>query len=170
MSHTPAPGGGKAGLQPQDRLATLVIAGLVAAVAIAAIVAAQDFPATMLETDVGPARFPIIYSIALLVLCAILAINTLRAPASPRTETPAAARPSYGAVALGMAGTAACLIAMDYVGYGIATGVYLFGLMTLMGRRNLLLNAVIAAVLTGVIYATFAYALSVPLPTGSLFE
>jgi Tripartite tricarboxylate transporter TctB family. len=169
MSHAPAPGG-KAGLRPQDRIATLVIAGLVAAVAIAAIVVAQDFPATTLETDVGPARFPILYSIALLVLCGILAINTLRAPSAPRAETPAAERPSYGAVALGIAGTAACLLAMDYVGYGIATGVYLFGLMTLMGRRNLLMNAVIAAVLTAAIYATFAYALSVPLPMGSLFE
>lgn len=169
MSQAPLPGDGKAGLRPVDRIATLVIAGLVVAVAIAAIVVAQDFPPTSLETDVGPARFPILYSVALIVLCAILAFNTLRAPSAPREAAPAS-RPRFGAVALGIAGTAACLVAMDTVGYSIATAVYLFGLMVLMGRRNLLWNAVIAVGLTAVIYAAFSYALGVPLPVGSLFE
>lgn len=170
MSNAPAPGG-KAGLRPQDRIATLVIAVLVMAAAVAAIVAAGDFPPTMLETDVGPARFPIIFAVALLVLCAILVFNTLRAPAAP-PDDPAQAEPkaSYGTVAIGIAATAACLFAMEYVGYAVATPIYLFGLMWLMGRRNLIANAVIAAVLTALIYAAFALALSVPLPVGSLFE
>lgn len=46
MSNAPAPGG-KVGLRPQDRLATLVIAALVMAVAVAAIIVAGDFPPTI---------------------------------------------------------------------------------------------------------------------------
>ncbi|CAO3380586.1 MULTISPECIES: tripartite tricarboxylate transporter TctB family protein [Azospirillum] len=170
MSNAPAPGG-KVGLRPQDRLATLVIAVLVMAVAVAAIIVAGDFPPTMLDTDVGPARFPIIFAVALLVLCAILVFNTLRAPAAP-PDDPAQAEPkaSYGTVAIGIVATAACLYAMEFVGYAIATPIYLFGLMWLMGRRNVIANAAIAAVLTALIYAAFAVALSVPLPVGSLFE
>ena len=170
MSHAPVPGGGSAGLRPQDRIATLVIAGLVAAVAAAAIVAARDFPATMLETDVGPARFPVIYAATLIVLCAILAFNTLRAPSAAPEAAPAAGRPRNGRVALGMAGTVACLVAMSFAGYAFATVLYLFGLMALMGRRNLLANAAIAVGLTALVYAIFQYGLHVPLPEGSLFE
>lgn len=167
MSQAPVPGG--AGLRPQDRVANLVIAGLVAAVAVAAIVAARDFPATMLETDVGPARFPFIYAVVLIALCAVLAVNTLRAPAAPRAAAPAV-RPSYASVALGMAGSVACLAAMAYVGYAVATVLYLFGLMVLMGRRNLFWTAVIAVGLTALVYAVFAHGLHVPLPVGELFE
>ncbi|WP_353860954.1 tripartite tricarboxylate transporter TctB family protein [Azospirillum formosense] len=170
MSNAPAPGG-KAGLRPQDRLATLVIAVLVMAVAVAAIIVAGDFPPTMLETDVGPARFPIIFAVALLVLCAILVFNTLRAPAAP-PDDPAQAEPkaSYGTVAIGIALTALCLFGMEHVGYMVATVPYLFALMWLMGRRNLIMNAVLAVGLTVLIDVAFVYALNVPLPTGSLFE
>ncbi|KAA0687557.1 tripartite tricarboxylate transporter TctB family protein [Azospirillum brasilense] len=170
MSNAPAPGG-KVGLRPQDRLATLVIAALVMAVAVAAIIVAGDFPPTMLETDVGPARFPIIFAVALLVLCAILVFNTLRAPAAP-PDDPAEVGPkiSYGTVAIGIALTALCLFAMEHVGYMVATVPYLFALMWLMGRRNLIMNAVLAVGLTILIDVAFVYALNVPLPTGSLFE
>jgi len=170
MSHAPVPGGGSPGLRPQDRIANLVIAALVAAVAVAAMVAARDFPPTMLETDVGPARFPVVYALVLIALSVVLAVNTLRAPAAAPDAVPAGERPSYASVALGMAATAACLVAMAYVGYAIATVVYLFGLMTLMGRRKPQWNAVIAVGLTALVYAVFLYGLHVPLPVGSLFE
>ncbi|MGQ9369188.1 tripartite tricarboxylate transporter TctB family protein [Azospirillum sp. ST 5-10] len=170
MSHAPQTDGDDDGLRPTDRLAILVIAGLVVAVSVAAIVTALGFPATRLATDVGPARFPIVYAIALIGLSAVLAINTLRAPSAPPQQVPAADRPSYGAVAAGIVATAICIFAMDYLGFLVTMAVYLFGLMRLMGRRTLLWNAVIAAGLTAVIYVAFLHGLNVPLPEGSLFE
>ncbi|WP_051341603.1 tripartite tricarboxylate transporter TctB family protein [Azospirillum halopraeferens] len=170
MSHAPFQGGDDESVRPGERIATLVIAGVVCVVAVAAIVAALDFPATRLATDVGPARFPIVYAVALIGLCGVLAVNTLRAPVSRSEPDADAEKPSYISVALGMAATAAGIFAMGYVGFLPATVVFLFALMRLMGRRNLLLNAVFAVVLTAVIYVAFQHGLNVPLPEGSLFE
>lgn len=178
MSQAPAQddGGGATGMRRSDRVANLVIAAIVMAVAVAAIVATRDFPATMLATDVGPARFPIIYAIALLILCAVLIVSTLRKPVE--TEKPeskgasrsAAVAPNFLAVAIGMGMTLTCIVAMSYVGYAVSTLFYLSGLMALMGRRHRILNPLIAVVVTAIIYVTFSTGLSVPLPVGSLFE
>ncbi|MBP2316700.1 tripartite tricarboxylate transporter TctB family protein [Azospirillum soli] len=172
-AHSPS-NDGHSGLSRTDRLANLIIAALVIAVAIAAIVATGDFPATSLATDVGPARFPIIYAVALIALCTILIINTLRKPvteAEPQDTTGGAGRfASRVNVAVGIGLTAVCLIGMTYVGYAAATVVYLSSVMWLMGQRNKLLNPLIAVVVTAVIYITFSTGLQVPLPVGSLFE
>jgi hypothetical protein len=168
MSNAPVQGG-DAGLRPRDRLATLVICALVIAVAVAAIVTAQDFPATMLATDVGPARFPIVYAAALIVLCGILAIQTLRKPIDDSAVAPATSL-SHGTVAIGMAASVACLIMMTYVGFALATLPFVAGVMWLMGQRSPIWNPVLAMVITGLIHVTFSTALGVPLPVGSLFE
>ena len=56
----------------------IVIALLVSLIAIAAIIGSRGFPGTGLSTDIGSARFPLIHSVALLVLSAILVIQNLR--------------------------------------------------------------------------------------------
>ncbi|PWC36589.1 hypothetical protein TSO352_12890 [Azospirillum sp. TSO35-2] len=155
-----------------DRIANLIIAAIVMVVAVAAIVATADFPATSLAADVGPARFPILYAGALIVLCGILIVHTLRKPAA----RPEPARPATGRgagrinVALGIGATALCLVAISYIGFAIATALYLSGIMGLMGQRGKLLNPLIAVVATAIIYVTFSTGLQVPLPVGSLFE
>jgi len=174
MSHAPTQGSGTSGMSRTDRLANLIIAVIVIAVAIAAIVATSDFPSTSLATDVGPARFPIIYAVALIALCGALIVNTLRkgtTAAEPGSVGDRAGRmASRVNVALGIGMTTACLIGMVYVGYAIATTLYLSSVMWLMGQRNRLLNPLIAVAVTALIYVTFSTGLQVPLPVGSLFE
>lgn len=168
MSNAPVQGGG-AGAPLSTKIANLVIAVLLIAVAAAAIASTGDFPKTMLAADVGPARFPIIHASVLIVLCLILIANTLRMP-TVADDTPPVGVAGYAGVALGILATAACLFAMEYVGYAVATAVYMAALMWLMGQRSPLWNPVIAVVVTAVIYFTFQSALQVPLPVGSLFE
>lgn len=168
MSNAPVQGGG-AGAPLSTKIANLVIAVLLIAVAAAAIAATGDFPKTLLAADVGPARFPVIHASMLIVLCVILIANTLRLP-TLADDAPPVGVAGYASVALGIFATAACLIAMAYVGYAVATVFYMAGLMWLMGQRSPLWNPVIAIGVTALIYFTFQSALQVPLPVGSLFE
>lgn len=168
MSNAPVQGGG-AGAPLSTKIANVVIAVLLIAVAAAAIAATGDFPKTMLETDVGPARFPIIHAGVLIVLSLILIANTLRMP-TVADDAPPVGIAGYAGVAAGILATAACLVAMDYVGYAIATALYMAGLMWLMGQRSPLWNPVIAVGITALIHVTFHTVLQVPLPVGSLFE
>lgn len=156
-----------------------VFVALVAVVAVAAIVVSRKFPGTGLSTDIGSGRFPLIYSIALLVLCAILVIQHLlkrpgnrpvkRQAVPPATEAETV-RPDYQKTASGMAASVVCLAAMPYTGYALTTAVYLAFLMWLLGMKHKLLNPVLALAITATIYFTFSGGLHVPLPLGSLFE
>lgn len=174
MSNAPAggegPGFGNA-MPLTTKIANLVIAVVLIAIAASAIAATGDFPKSMLAADVGSARFPIIHAGALIVLCLILIGNTLRAPTVPAAtgEAPVGIA-GYAGVALGMLATAGCIVAMEYVGYGVATAVYMAAIMVLMGQRSPLWNPVLAVGVTALVYGVFHYALQVPLPVGSLFE
>lgn len=172
MSQAPGEQDGGSGFSRADRLANLIIAAVVIAVALAAIVATRDFPATSLATDVGPARFPIIYSAALVVLSGILILHTLRKQVveSLAVADPAARMAGRINVALGIGASVLCLVAIGYIGFAIATVLYLSTIMWLMGQRGLVLNPVIAVAVTAIIYVTFSTGLQVPLPVGSLFE
>ena len=150
----------------------IVIALLVSLIAIAAIVGSRGFPGTGLSTDIGSARFPLIHSVALLVLSAILVIQNLRKrkPADTPHFSSEAPAPSYWKAFSGIAASVLCLIAMEYLGYAPVTAVYLSFLMWLLGMKHKLLNPTLAIVITAVLYFTFSSGLNVPLPVGSLFE
>ncbi|CAO3456045.1 tripartite tricarboxylate transporter TctB family protein [Azospirillum sp.] len=174
MSNAPAggegPGFGNA-MPLTTKIANLVISVVLIAIAASAIAATGDFPKSMLAADVGAARFPIIHAGALIVLCLILIANTLRTPTAPAAtgEAPVGIA-GYAGVALGMLATAGCIVAMEYVGYGVATAVYMAVIMALMGQRSPVWNPVLAVGVTAIVYGVFHYALQVPLPVGSLFE
>lgn len=153
------------------KIANLVISVVLIAAAAAAIAATADFPKSMLAADVGAARFPIIHAGALILLCLILIANTLRAPTAPAADGQTSVGiAGYAGVALGMLATAACIGAMEQVGYGPATAVYMAVIMALMGQRSPVWNPVLAVGVTALIYGVFHYVLQVPLPVGSLFE
>lgn len=170
MSHSSGgtPGSGT------PRSADLFAGAVVAAVAVAAIVVSRDFP-TMggLDTDVGPARFPIIYAGALIVLSAILVISRLlkrdaqAAPAEP--QAPAEAF-RFHRVAIGVVATAVYIYLLSLLGYLPTTVVFLIGMMRLMGMRSWVRAPIIAVAVTAFLYLVFLYALQIPLPDGSLFE
>lgn len=168
MSTAPIRGEG-IGVARSTKIANLVIAAVLIAVAAAAIAATGDFPKSPLAADVGAARFPIIHAGILIVLCLILIADTLRTP-TIADDGPSVGIAGFAGVAIGMAATAACLVAMEYVGYAVAAALYMAGLMWLMGQRSPLWNPVLAIGITALIYITFQSALQVPLPVGSLFE
>lgn len=168
MTTAPVRGEG-VGAPLSTKIANLVIAVILIAVAAATIAATGDFPKSMLKADVGAARFPLIHAGALIVLSLILVVDTLRTPTIAEESAPVGVA-GYAGVALGIIGTAACLVAMEYLGYPLAAALYMAGLMWLMGQRSLLWNPVLAIGITALIDVTFQYALQVPLPVGSLFE
>ena len=99
----------------------IVIAVLVSLVAIAAIIGSRKFPGTGLSTDIGSARFPLIYSSALLVLSAILVIQNLRKTAAPPQRAaqtpgypPKRHAPNYLKAVQRHGASVLCLVAMPY--------------------------------------------------------
>lgn len=181
MKHTPAPP--RTAAPPTGFSVNMewVFVALVAVVAVAAIAVSRKFPGTGLSTDIGSGRFPLIYAMALLVLCAILVVQHLLKRGSvltsgKATPQPASAtatetvRPDYTKTASGMAASVACLAAMPYTGYALTTVFYIAFLMWLLGMKHKLLNPVLALAITATVYFTFSGGLHVPLPLGSFFE
>lgn len=159
----------------RHRQIEILIGVLVSFLAIAAIVVSRKFPSTGLATDIGSARFPLIYSCALIVLSGVLiARNLLKKtgettvePVSDEEDAPA---PQHKKTILGIVSTVASLILMPFLGYPLVTASFLAFLMWLLGMRSKVLNPLLAVVITGLLYFTFSTALNVPLPVGSLFE
>lgn len=158
-----------------DCKAEILIGSLVSLVAIAAILVSRKFPSTGLVTDIGSARFPLIYASVLIVLSVILIVRNWRklrqdgATAEPGCAGEEA-KPRHLRTALGIAATIASLILMPWLGYALVTVVYLSCLMWLMGMRSKWLNPTVALCVTALLYFVFSMGLHVPLPVGSLFE
>lgn len=171
MSHSSGgtPGSGT------PRSADLFAGAVVAVVAVAAIVVSGGFPTMAgLDTDVGPARFPIIYAGALLVLSAILVIGRLMPKRGALAEPAEPQAPAevfrFHRVAIGVVATAVYIYMLSLIGYLPTTVVFLIGMMRLMGMRSWVRAPIIAVAVTAFLYLVFLYALQIPLPDGSLFE
>ncbi|MBK1842857.1 tripartite tricarboxylate transporter TctB family protein [Azospirillum sp. YIM B02556] len=147
---------------------------VVAVVAIAAIVVSRDFPTTGLDSDVGPARFPLIYAGVLVVLSAILIIGRLLPTRRNRESAAAPSQPGSGfrfvPVAIGIVATAVYIYLISLIGYLPTTVVFLVGMMRLMGQRSWVRTPLLAVGITAFLYLIFLYGLQIPLPVGSLFE
>jgi hypothetical protein len=120
--------------------------------------------------DVGPARFPIIYAGALLILAAVLVVNTLRGSTIQKTEIVPASTFNFVPVFIGIVATGIYIYLIPFLGYVPPTVVFLIGMMWLMGMRHRLWNPLIAAGITTFLYLVFLFGLNIPLPIGSLFE
>lgn len=65
--------------------------------------------------------------------------------------------------------TSMYVLAIDYVGYFVATTAFLMGAMALFGNRRLLVMAVVTGCFLALIYALFVLFMGVRLPQGLLF-
>ena len=158
-----------------DRIGTLVFLACVTIIAITSIILSLSFPATPLPTDVGPARFPNLFAVCLIVLCLAQAYITATAPAAVNADRDPETgelkpQPNYLRVFIGVLSTIICVYAMGYLGFEICAIVYLFVLMRLMGRKKYLWNAIFAVLLSASIYLVFSNGLNVPLPEITLFD
>lgn len=142
------------------------------AVATGAIVVAQGFRSSGLRTDVGPARFPIIYATILIILCGVLIVRNFMSLKKGDYDPHVA--PISGVrillVFIGIVATFVQYLSMDYIGYPLAMAIYLCFLMALMGMRHKILNPVLSIIITAALYFAFDYLLNVPLPVGILFS
>ena len=152
-----------------DRLADLVITVLLTGVAAAAIAVSYKFPRTSLETDIGSARFPLIYASILILLCVLLFWQKFRA-AVPSTTADQAADTRPLRSFLGVLLSVGCTWLIPIAGYGLSVTLFLTLMMRLLGRLNWGLNLVLAIAIAGVLYAVFSLGLGVPLPKGAWFE
>lgn len=156
----------------RDRKFEILIGLLLVAIAIGAIVVSQGFPSSGLATDVGPARFPVIYASILIVLCLILIIRNMAGLARHDydPDAPPLSGRAFILVATGVVATFIQFLALPYIGYWLSMIIYLCFVMALMGMRHRLWNPVLSVVMTGALYVAFDYLLNVPLPVGELFE
>jgi putative tricarboxylic transport membrane protein len=158
------------GSSPADRIADMAITVLLIGVALAAIAVSRKFPGTGLVTDIGSARFPLIYAGILIVLCALLFWQKLRtkpvqaAPDSAQEET----RPVR--TVFGVAISFVCAWLIPFMGYASAVCIFLTLMMRLLGMRKWWINLLLAIAITAVLYAVFSLGLGVPLPVGAWFE
>ncbi|QTF08978.1 tripartite tricarboxylate transporter TctB family protein [Brenneria izadpanahii] len=156
----------------------IVIGMVLILVSLAAIVATLKFPASRLATDIGPARFPVFYSVVLILLALLLIFNNLsvirrnkRAGITISTPPPPdGVDIRHGKTILGILASFACFFGMYYVGYIVSMIPYLIFLMWLMAFKHRIWNPVIAIFITGLTYAIFYLGLNVAVPVGLLFE
>ncbi|RPH26489.1 tripartite tricarboxylate transporter TctB family protein [Buttiauxella warmboldiae] len=154
--------------------AAKVVALLLCAVAVGVMINAASFPSTAIETDIGAGAFPIFYAGLLIVLALLLVVREYtpgqQRNSSQEQESADNIHPGYGRTATGIILTAVYIVLMGYLGYLIATPLFLASIMVLMGYIHRLLTPLMAILLTIVLWLLFVQVLQVPLPVGSLFE
>ncbi|MFT4172982.1 MAG: tripartite tricarboxylate transporter TctB family protein [Rhodocyclaceae bacterium] len=163
------------------RRADVLVGVLLILVAIATIVESRGFPVTAVSTDIGAGAFPSAFAYILIGLCLLLIFNHFRHGALPNAidppgteETEALAEPSgppnFVAPVVGVALTVAYVFITSWVGYLIATPVFMFVLLRALGFRAPIASVLIALGVTGGLYLIFDIGMAVALPVGTLFE
>jgi putative tricarboxylic transport membrane protein len=139
---------------------------------VATLYGARDFPTTAVVTDIGAGAFPSAYAWLLIVLALLLISNSLRqAPAMIEGgEKIPASRPNLVTPAIGAATTLAYIVVIPYVGYLVATPLFMFCLMRVLGLRRVVLGVLVALGTSAILYLVFDIGMSVALPVGTFFE
>ena len=123
-----------------------------------------DFEVGKLSGSVGPASIPRLWAILLSLFSIWLIIKNIRTPQKLNDEK----RTMYKSIGLIFL-MASYLIIVSYLGYYIATGIFLFTGMLWMNYRNYLVITLTTAGFLLMSYYVIQKLLQVPLPTGSLF-
>lgn len=129
---------------------------------------------------IGPATFPLVVAIGLLVLGAIFALRTTAVPdadlvARAADEEEATEWPTVGLVAVALIGYALALdgfelgpIEVPGLGYVVATGLFLPLVARILGSRSWLRDVAAGFAIGIVVYVGFTEFLGVRLPAGIL--
>lgn len=122
----------------------------------------KDFPQGATGVP-GPAFFPRILAYFVIGLSVLLIINTF-IKRDDRKITLLDKDSIKVYVTIGF--LLAYLILLNFLGFIIATPIFLFSLIFFYIRKNILKNAIIAVLVTFLIYGVFSSLLAVPLPQG----
>ena len=115
----------------------------------------------------GPRFFPLIVTSAWVLLSLAYLAESLRAPRSAGSEEPGHRRTWFEPVAI-----SALLLLYAFLvvplGYVIATLLLFFAAARVLGSRNTVRDAIVAVVLSVVVYIAFTRFLDISLPEGAL--
>lgn len=140
-------------------LALIVIAGIM-------IHTSRSFPGAQ-GADVGASFFPVILSSLLIFLSLLLILTSIKNKA---VETRTAGKSEWKKVLFGMGFTFIYFVLLIYLGYVVATPIFLAGMMWVFNYRRIIHVIFWSLLITGVIYVCFAMLLQVPLPNGVFFS
>lgn len=112
----------------------------------------------------GPNFFPQILSVAMAVSAAILIYKGVKG----RNLDPCETIHFRGFLRM-LAAIAICiayLFVMQILGFAISTSIFLFTLMTFLGKKGIFTRAFAAVITSMIVWAIFRFFLIIPLPTG----
>ena len=151
----------------------LAEAGLLAVVAAGVLLDSRSYPGSLAEGAPGPAFFPRLLAVLLMVCAAWLAVRAARQPPeSDAGRSRGNVSPGSGAaraaarLGLGAAWIAVFLLAWPRLGTLVSVPLLVAGLMWLTGERSRLALIAVPLAFAAFIYLVFMVALGVPLPSG----
>ena len=141
----------------------LIFSGICAVIGILLIVLAAGYPtAADYGTGVpGPGLWPIVISAVMLAMSALLAMKSIKMPAEKNTEVPMWNQGTKR-VYITMGILFAYVAVLEFLGFIIATTVMEAIFIHWFAKKKPWVTAVIALVVTLVIYCVFQYVLNVP--------
>jgi putative tricarboxylic transport membrane protein len=135
-------------------------AGVLLATGVAGVVEASKLAVGTLGRP-GPGFFPFALALGLVVVAAGLVVEAARRPATGTGD-----RLVHGRAAATLALSAAYVFALEPVGFGVATALYLLALFRLIEPRPWLVSVLLAASTTVGALVVFKVVLAVRLPAG----
>ncbi len=121
------------------------------------------------ERGIGPGDYPRVAAVGLLVLGAILAVQSGLKLLKGKTTPLVIPRPARLRVFLMVVMIFAYIWLMRWTGFVLITPVFLFVTMLFFGLRKYLLAALTSLGITLVLFVTFRYGFQVMLPVAGLF-
>ena len=149
----------------------LIFAGICAAIGILLIVLASGSPtAAQYGTGVpGPGLWPIVMSAFMIAMAALLAIKSLKMKAEEDTAVPMW-NDGTKRVYITMGILFAYVAVLEFLGFIIATTVMEAIFIQWFAKKKPWITAILAVVITMVIYVVFQYVLNVPVGSFGLLQ
>ncbi|MDG6896089.1 tripartite tricarboxylate transporter TctB family protein [Volucribacter amazonae] len=135
-------------------------------IGIGAALHSTTFPTFNLANDVGTARFPLIFSISLSVLCGIGLIRTIFIKNQSTHNYLTGLKKAFIAIGL----NTITILLIDLIGFYLATFIFSVSIMILLGIKNKYHIILLNLLLILFVYLIFQQLLNVPLPMGQFLE
>ncbi len=115
----------------------------------------------------GPNFFPQALSFMLFLAAVGLIIQALRGKALKNLE--AMNKPGLLRTAVTLLIATAYVLLMNVLGFYLATGLFLFVVMTYLGQKKLWIRVLVSVLVATAVYSLFHYFLKIPLPEGIFY-
>ena len=128
------------------------------------------FPAFARVAKMGPGHYPIAVAGLMAILAILLLWQTFRSEkrveSAEDVEDQSRDSRGFRHLIIGFGFFLAYVILVPFIGFVMASIVFVFCFIRLIGKFNYLLSGTLALVIPALLWAVFAYLLTVPLPKG----